>query len=251
MKTAGRIALLAMTLALAGVLSACGGSGSASSAASSAASASDSAAAASAESTSAESAEAASAESASAESAEAEPQGKQATDASAAAESDEKVEVYRNAYFGIMFDKPEGWIFASDEEVAAANEASHADETGASIEVVAASPDGATKVTVAVEQENEENAGQTAEDHLNISVEKTKEGLDSNDNVSYKIVDDTFKFSNGSDLPSKYITATVNGTDAYVYQVCAEKEGNFFDILVQSDNEDDMIAAVESFKLLG
>ena len=159
MKTIGKIAALAMTLSLAFVLTACGGSASSSAASSSAsASAASSSASASAESASAsaDSASAStSAESASASAESASASAESASASTAAADAD----VYENKFFSINYHLPEGWSFADVSAIKGSNDVIAKASENAELDMVAVNADQSQIVVVGIESPSDENAG--------------------------------------------------------------------------------------------
>lgn len=258
MKSAGKIAVLALSLALAGALSACGGSGSASSASAAgsaaASAASATASAASSETAASDSASAAASEAASAASEAASEAASAASEAASAAASEaasaEAAQEYSNEYFGIAFEAPEGWVFADEESLAAANEETGAFDANATVDMIAVSPDNASKVMVAIEEANEYSAGQDAEEHLADAIEGTLENLENADNISYKLEDATIDFTDGSNLPAKSFEITVDGATIYVIQACAVRDDVFFSVLAQSNDQDVLFDVFSNFKLM-
>lgn len=253
MKHIGKIAALAMTLSLAFVLTACGGSASSSaassasassaSAASASASASESSASAASESAEASSAsaEAASA-SAEAASASAEAASASAEASSAAAEND----LYTNAYFGIQFDLPEGWKFVNADELATLSEALGAATTGASAEMIAASAAGDI-VTVNLQMANDETAGLDADAFLEKEIE-TVTGSITGDNVSTKVESGSITFKGiDRELPARIVNIT-NGESTYcIVEAIAEKDGNFLSIMSMGATEEAANASFSNF----
>lgn len=229
MKTISKVAALAMTLALAGALSACGSSASSSAAASSAAASSSSAAASSAAASS-------SAASASAS----------AANASTTSPSAEKADLYKNEFFGIEFELPEGWTFTEQSALSSANEQIAAIAQGSEIDMIAKSSDGTSMVMVAIESPTAENAGQTAEAHLGAEVEHmttTATGVS-----SYESTGATIDFGNtGRSIPATVTHFSANGSEVWICQACADKEGHFLDITAIGPSEEAVTSTFSNF----
>lgn len=226
MKTIGKIAVLAMTLSLAFVLTACGGSSS-SSAASSSASASASAA----------SSAAASSESASAS----------AASASASASSEAaNLDTYENEFFGIKFHLPEGWTFESADTIKGFNELISAASQGAELDMVATNADSSQVVLVSIEQPNDKNAGKTAEQYLEAQEQETKDSLQGN--VAYTSTSVTMTFSGlDRELPATLTDLDINGVKICMCEAVAEKDGYFLSMIAMGATEDEVTKAFESF----
>lgn len=234
MRTVGKIAVLAMTLALAGVLTACGGSGSASSAASSASSAAENsaAAAASSESASVEAAAAsAAAEGKAAESADAEQAG---------------ADAWNNEMFGFKFEKPEGWVFATEDEIASRNQSNPAGPNS-EIVMMALSPDKSTMVEVSID---ESGTDATPDAHLDARVETMKKTIDAqtNGNDEFSVDNVTFGFTSGDSLPARMITAKAGDTTLYGFLDSAQKDGAFFDVSIQGHDKEAVSTVASCFK---
>ena len=223
MKTIGKIAALAMTLSLAFVLTACGGSAS-SSAASSSASAS---AASSSASASAESAYA-SAESASA--------------STAAADAD----VYENKFFSINYHLPEGWSFADVSAIKGNNDVISKASENAELDMVAVNADQSQIVVVGIESPSDENAGKTAEDYLDAQVEAMESALEGNYSYSTTSASITFEGIE-RELPAAVTNLDVNGAKLSICHAVAEKEGAFFNVIAMGATQDEVVKAFESF----
>ena len=213
MNKIGKIVILAMTLSLAFVLTACGGGGSSaqSSQESSSASASTS-------------------ESASA--------------ASPAAES--SADVYVNDYFGIEYDLPEGWTF---EDVSAAIDVEDSvDEalTNSKVDMLAKSADGSQNVIVAVEVANDNTAGKSAEDYLDDRLQGTIDGFEGNYSYSSSTATITFAGIERA-LPAFIMEIDSNGTKTVYCQAVAEKDGDFMTMTSVATNEADAEAAFNNF----
>ena len=239
MKTVGKIALLAMTLAMAGVLTACGGSASsgvASSAASSAAASSAASASAAAASPAAASSATASADSAAASSeaasatASADTSASAAASAEAAGEGTEAADLYTNEFFRVQFELPEGWSFVDENTPAGMNDLPAGVAQGGRVDMVATSGDGAETCIIAVITANDENAGQTAEEHLRSELDQMN--IDVEGTASYETMDATIDFGDSRSIPAATTTINVNGNQACIGQACAEVDGNFLDIAI-------------------
>ena len=236
MKAIVKIAALAMTLALAFVLTACGGSAS-SSAASSSGSASASAASASAASSPAASAAASSA-SASAAS-------ESASSASAIADAD----TYKNEYFGIQFDLPEGWAFVDVSTFSSTSGPLASAAENASLDMIAGTPDGSNMVVVGIEEPNDTTAGKTAEEILAAQVQKMTETLEGNFN--YTSTDATITFNGlNREIPANITDLTINDAHLFLCQAVAEKDGAFLNIVTMGTSEEDATNVISHFKAL-
>ena len=251
MKTIGKIAALAMTLSLAFVLTACGGSASSSAASSSAsASAASSSASASAESASAsaESASAsaesasASAESASASAESASASAESASASTAAADAD----TYENQFFGINYHLPEGWSFADVNAIKGSNDVISKASENAELDMVAVNADQSQIVVVGIESPSDENAGKTAEDYLDAQVEAMESALEGNYSYSTTSASITFEGIE-RELPAAVTNLDVNGAKLSICHAVAEKEGAFFNVIAMGATQDEVVKAFESF----
>ena len=231
MKTIAKIAALAMTVSLAFVLTACGGSASSSAASASASAASESASAASASASAAsESASAASA-SASAESA-----------STAAADAD----TYSNEFFALKYHLPEGWKFVDTSALKNANGVVAAASENASIDMVATNADQSQLVVVAVETPSDKTAGMTAEKFLEAQEELIKSGLGGNYSYTSSTGEVTFNGINRT-LPAIVMNVDANGAKLVICQTVAEKDGAFFNAIAIGASEDEVTKAFEGF----
>lgn len=232
MKTISKIAALALALALAGALSACGSSASSSASAANASSASTSAASASA---SAASSTAASSAAAASESA-------QAASDSASDESS----YYKNDFFGIVFDLPEGWTFVDSSSLESMNAQLSGLGEGAA-DMIATSKDSSMAVVVTIEEPGESTAGQDAETHLDAAVDKMLESAQGS-NVSYVSNGATVEFE-GVDraIPAMVTTITSDGAELWIGQACAEVDGAYFNISIVAPTEEDVNAIFTYF----
>ena len=230
MKTITKIAALAMTLTLAGALTACGSSAS-SSAASSAASAS-------AASTSAQAASASAAATSSSAAA--------SETASAVGEAVEAPDTYENEFFGIAFNLPEGWSFIESTALENAN-AQLAKMAQGSLDMIAQSADGSAAVVVAIEEASAGNAGQTAETHLEAIVDETVSSVEGS-SVSYVSNSATVDFEGvNRSIPATITKMTSDGQEMWIGQACAAVDGNFFDITVIGTSEEAVNQAFTNF----
>ena len=234
MRNIKMIAVLAMTLALAGVLAACGGSSVSSSAAASSEAASSEAV----------SAEAAASESAAAaESTEAE------ASESAADESDVP-NVYTNEFFNVKFTLPEGWAFVDKDKLAEANSALASLSAGATVDMVAAPADSSAMVLIAIDEGSADTANQTAADHLATEVKSLTDSIEGgNGTYSYNTSDATIDFSDVRSLPAALTELDINGQKAYFFQGCEAKDGSFLDITIMAQSQDDATKITESFSM--
>ena len=195
MKTIGKIAALAMTLALAGVLTACGG-GASSSAASSSASASSASAAASSASA--------------------------ATSSASASASSEAPDVYTNEAFGLRFYLPDGWKFTDAESLKSMNSVVTSAAGSENLDMVAVSSDGKTSVLIGIIEPSDATKGKTAQDILKAQADELTKALEgSNYAFESKEAEVTF---DGLDrtLPANITTMTVEGTTIAIGQAVAE-----------------------------
>lgn len=223
MKTIGKIAALAMTLALAGVLTACGG-GASSSAASSSASASSASAAASSASA--------------------------ATSNASASASSEAPDVYTNEAFGLRFYLPDGWKFTDAESLKSMNSVVTSAAGSENLDMVAVSSDGKTSVLIGIIEPSDATKGKTAQDILKAQADELTKALEgSNYAFESKEAEVTF---DGLDrtLPANITTMTVEGTTIAIGQAVAEKDGYFLDIVAAGSSEDDVLNAFKAFKAL-
>ena len=233
MKTISRIAVVALTLALAGALSACGSSASSSASAASASSASASAAS--------ETASAASA-SASAASTDAASSAAASESAQAASTSD----YYKNDYFGIIFNLPEGWTFVDASSIESMNAQLSGLGQGEA-DMIASANDSSMAVVVTVEEPGESTAGQDAETHLDAAVEKTLESVQGS-NVSYVSNGATVEFEGvNREIPAMITKVANDGAELWIGQACAEVDGAYFNISIVAPTEEDINAIFTYF----
>ena len=234
MKTISKIAVLALSLALAGALSACGSSASSSASAASATSASTSA--------TSETASAASA-SASAASTDA------ASSAAAASESAQAAstsDYYKNDYFGIIFNLPEGWTFVDASSIESMNAQLSGLGQGEA-DMIASANDSSMAVVVTVEEPGESTAGQDAETHLDAAVEKTLESVQGS-NVSYVSNGATVEFEGvNREIPAMITKVANDGAELWIGQACAEVDGAYFNISIVAPTEEDVNAIFTYF----
>lgn len=223
MKTIGKIAVLAMTMSLAFVLTACGGSASSSAASSSAASSSASASAAST--------------SASASSAS-------ASAASASAASD--ANAYVNDFFGLKFNLPEGWSFVDAASLKGANEVIAAASANAQVDMVAMNADKNQIVIAGIEAASDKTAGMTAEKYLEAEEQEMTASIGGNYSLTTTSAEVTFA---GIDrkLPASVTTLNVNGANLVICQTVAEKDGSFFSAIAMGASEEEVTKAFENF----
>lgn len=228
MKTIGKIAVLAMTMSLAFVLTACGGSASSSAASSSAASSSASASAAST-STSAASTSASAAS---------------ASAASASAASD--ANAYVNDFFGLKFNLPEGWSFVDAASLKGANEVIAAASANAQVDMVAMNADKNQIVIAGIEAASDKTAGMTAEKYLEAEEQEMTASIGGNYSLTTTSAEVTFA---GIDrkLPASVTTLNVNGANLVICQTVAEKDGSFFSAIAMGASEEEVTKAFESF----
>ena len=233
MKTISKIAVVALTLALAGALSACGSSASSSASAASASSASASAAS--------ETASAASA-SASAASTDAASSAAASESAQAASASD----YYKNDYFGIIFNLPEGWTFVDASSIESMNAQLSGLGQGEA-DMIASANDSSMAVVVTVEEPGESTAGQDAETHLDAAVEKTLESVQGS-NVSYVSNGATVEFEGvNREIPAMITKVANDGAELWIGQACAEVDGAYFNISIVAPTEEDVSAIFTYF----
>ena len=220
MKTIGKIAVLAMTMSLAFVLTACGGSAS-----SSAASSSASASAASASASTSASASSASA-------------------ASSAASDD--ANAYVNDFFGLKFNLPEGWSFVDAASLKGANEVIAAAAANAQVDMVAMNADKSQIVIAGIEKASDKTAGMTAEKYLEAEEQEMTTSIGGNYSLTSTSAEVTFA---GIDrkLPASITTLNVNGAKLVICQTVAEKDGSFFSAIAMGASEEEVTKAFENF----
>jgi len=231
MKTIGKIAALAMTLSLAFVLTACGGSSSSSAASSASASASSASAAASSASAAASSAST-------------------AASSAAASSSAEAPDTYRNEAFGIEFNLPEGWKFVSASDLKDMNSVVSSVTGNEGVDMIATNADGSTAVIVGIVEPSSETSGKTAEDFLKTQVDQLTQAMQGG-NYAYTSTDAEITFNGMTrTLPANIASITVEGQTLVMGQAAAEKEGYFLDIAVVSTSEDAVMKTFEAFKAI-
>ena len=234
MKTISKIAVVALTLALAGALSACGSSASSSASAASASSASASAASETASAASA-SASAASTDAASS-----------AAAASESAQAASTSDYYKNDYFGIIFNLPEGWTFVDASSIESMNAQLSGLGQGEA-DMIASANDSSMAVVVTVEEPGESTAGQDAETHLDAAVEKTLESVQGS-NVSYVSNGATVEFEGvNREIPAMITKVANDGAELWIGQACAEVDGAYFNISIVAPTEEDVNAIFTYF----
>ena len=234
MKTISKIAVLALSLALAGALSACGSSASSSASAASASSASASAASETASAASA-SASAASTDAASS-----------AAAASESAQAASTSDYYKNDYFGIVFNLPEGWTFVDASSIESMNAQLSGLGQGEA-DMIASANDSSMAVVVTVEEPGESTAGQDAETHLDAAVEKTLESVQGS-NVSYVSNGATVEFEGvNREIPAMITKVANDGAELWIGQACAEVDGAYFNISIVAPTEEDINAIFTYF----
>ena len=234
MKTISKVAVLALSLALAGALSACGSSASSSASAASASSASASAAS---ETASAASASASAASTDAASSAAAASESAQAASAS---------DYYKNDYFGIIFNLPEGWTFVDASSIESMNSQLRGLGQGEA-DMIASANDSSMAVVVTVEEPGESTAGQDAETHLDAAVEKTLESVQGS-NVSYVSNGATIEFEGvNREIPAMITKVANDGAELWIGQACAEVDGAYFNISIVAPTEEDINAIFTYF----
>ena len=234
MKTISKIAVLALSLALAGALSACGSSASSSASAASATSASTSAASETASAASA-SASAASTDAASS-----------AAAASESAQAASTSDYYKNDYFGIVFNLPEGWTFVDASSIESMNAQLSGLGQGEA-DMIASANDSSMAVVVTVEEPGESTAGQDAETHLDAAVEKTLESVQGS-NVSYVSNGATVEFEGvNREIPAMITKVANDGAELWIGQACAEVDGAYFNISIVAPTEEDINAIFTYF----
>ena len=234
MKTISKIAVVALTLALAGALSACGSSASSSASAASASSASASAASETASAASA-SASAASTDAASS-----------AAAASESAQAASTSDYYKNDYFGIIFNLPEGWTFVDASSIESMNAQLSGLGQGEA-DMIASANDSSMAVVVTVEEPGESTAGQDAETHLDAAVEKTLESVQGS-NVSYVSTGATVEFEGvNREIPAMITKVANDGAELWIGQACAEVDGAYFNISIVAPTEEDINAIFTYF----
>ena len=234
MKTISKVAVLALSLALAGALSACWSSASSSASAASATSASTSAASETASAASA-SASAASTDAASS-----------AAAASESAQAASTSDYYKNDYFGIIFNLPEGWTFVDASSIESMNAQLSGLGQGEA-DMIASANDSSMAVVVTVEEPGESTAGQDAETHLDAAVEKTLESVQGS-NVSYVSNGATVEVEGvNREIPAMITKVANDGAELWIGQACAEVDGAYFNISIVAPTEEDVNAIFTYF----
>ena len=234
MKTISKIAVVALTLALAGALSACGSSASSSASAASTSSASASAASETASAASA-SASAASTDAASG-----------AAAASESAQAASASDYYKNDYFGIIFNLPEGWTFVDASSIESMNAQLSGLGQGEA-DMIASANDSSMAVVVTVEEPGESTAGQDAETHLDAAVDKMLESVQGS-NVSYVSNGATVEFEGvNREIPAMITKVANDGAELWIGQACAEVDGAYFNISIVAPTEEDINAIFTYF----
>ena len=243
MKTFGKVAVLAMAMALAVVLAGCGGSAS-SSAASSASASSASATSASASSTAA---------STTASSTSASTSASAASSATAAVFKAGKVngDTYTNEFFGVKFVAPSGFTFNDASKMAEMNAAigssltdesiTKALENGAAYFDMACANENGTNVNVTIEHGGSTGASAlTPEQYLNVAKESLADQLKSSGAEVKDVEVTTFKNAAGKDLASMKVTLEVQGVTLYEQLICLKAGDYFMNITATSQNQDDL-----------
>ena len=234
MKTISKIAVLALSLALAGALSACGSSASSSASAASASNASASAASETASATSA-SASAASTDAASS-----------AAAASESAQAASTSDYYKNDYFGIIFNLPEGWTFVDASSIESMNAQLSGLGQGEA-DMIASANDSSMAAVVTIEEPAESAAGGDAETHLDAAVNKMLESVQGS-NVSYVSNGATVEFEGvNREIPAMITKVANDGAELWIGQACAEVDGAYFNISIVAPTEEDMNAIFTYF----
>ena len=234
MKTISKIAVVALTLALAGALSACGSSASSSASAASTSSASASAASETASAASA-SASAASTDAASG-----------AAAASESAQAASASDYYKNDYFGIIFNLPEGWTCVDASSIESMNAQLRGLGQGEA-DMIASANDSSMAVVVTVEEPGESTAGQDAETHLDAAVDKMLESVQGS-NVSYVSNGATVEFEGvNREIPAMITKVANDGAELWIGQACAEVDGAYFNISIVAPTEEDVNAIFTYF----
>lgn len=241
MKAFGKIAVLAMTLALAGVLTACGGSASSGSASGSASEASASAAVSSA---------AASSEAASS-----------AASAASFEPGTLQADTYTNEFFGVKFTLPEGFAFYDEAQMADMNKSvgslvsediAKALESGVAFFDMAAATEDGTNVNVVIEY-----AGTPAAQALDSAtyLEYAKENLASQLSSSGVTVKEAEigKYKNvqtGDEFDSMKLQIEMQGIPMYEELVCLKSGDYFMSITATSQDEADLEKILENLTLV-
>ena len=252
MKPIVKIAALAMVMAIALALTACGGSASSSAASSgsaSSAAASSSAASSEAASSEATSSEAASSEAASSEAASSEAASSASASAESASSASAESDKYTNEYFGIAYMLPDGWSFADPANVEEINSQAAATAAGAAIGMAAKSADGQSSVIVTIEEANDANSGQTAEAHLDAEVKQLTESASGNASFTTEKTTVTFPDTT-TELPAAATELTVAGNSLQICQAVMEKDGDFLDIVILGPTQDSLSEALSGFHLI-
>ena len=141
-----------------------------------------------------------------------------------------------------MFTLPEDWAFTPADQIAAQNEAVGAGEYG-QVEAIATAPNGDSKVVIAIEAINDQNANQTAAEHAEGLIgEKTKES-------GIEITSTTIDLPNGTQIPANRFVVP-NPGDAPIYSVMAsmkDDEKGYFDIVITAFSEEELEEVVAHF----
>ena len=101
-------------------------------------------------------------------------------------------------------------------------------------------------VIVTVEEANGSNAGQTAEEYLAAKTDQITSNLEGT--YSYSTVDATVTFQGiDRELPATITNLSANGVNVVLGQAVAEKDGDFFCVIVTGQTEEQVTNVFESF----
>ena len=222
MKVIGKIVVVASACALAVVLGACGSSNQAQPAATSAASDSSASAAAAAPAQTSAAVETSVAIE------------KSAAVETSAAVTPANAASYENAYFGVAFDLPEGWVFLD-----ATAQQSSLSEAGADakIEMVAAPSDGSGQIVITVEPLNEQNANQDEATHA--------AGLFGESVAGGEITDVTITLGT-REIPAKMVTLEANGQKVVALAAAMKGDDGFLDIVLTAPSQEEIGAVINN-----
>jgi len=113
--------------------------------------------------------------------------------------------------------------------------------------MIAAAPDGATSVIVALAEPSSATTGKTAADFLKTQVDDMQKALQGNFSYTSNDAEITFNGLTRT-LPANITTMTIEGASLTLGQAVAEKDGYFLDIIVVGASEDDVLNAFKAFR---
>ena len=217
MKAIAKIVVLAMTLALAFALTACGGNSTSGPSASSDKTADSSAGA---------------------------PAGSESKEASSSSAQQEMN--YSNDYFGLVYSLPAGWAYTDAETLAAASSPIASVAKSEGFAMAAMSADGETAIAIAIAEPDDEAADMTAEGFLNAQTERLESSLEGSYSYTTESVEITFSGMTRT-LPANITTITENGKSLYIGQAVDEKGGTFLDVIAMGPSREDVETAFSAF----